>query len=119
MMTGKQTPTLEQRVAHFIREHHLVPSGARLLVAISGGPDSTCLLHLLVGLRKKLGIELHVAHLDHRLRGAESEADADYVERLANSLDIPLTMEKADVKAYQRKKRLRWRRRRGRCATAF
>ena len=105
-MTGKQTPTLEQRVAHFIREHHLVPSGARLLVAISGGPDSTCLLHLLVGLRKKLGIELHVAHLDHRLRGAESEADADYVERLANSLDIPLTMEKADVKAYQRKKRL-------------
>ena len=80
---GKQPPTLEQRVKHFIRKHHLVSSGSCLLVAVSGGPDSTCLLQLLVGLREELGIRLHVAHLDHQLRGAESEADADYVADLA------------------------------------
>ncbi len=75
-------------------------------MAVSGGADSTCLLHLLAGLREELGIRLHVAHLDHQLRGAESRADADYVQGLANSLDIPLTIGKADVGAYQKKHRI-------------
>ncbi len=106
MKTGKQQLTLEQQVACFIQRHNLFPGGSRLLLAVSGGPDSICLLHILLRLRQELDVELHVAHLDHQLRGAESEEDADYVERLANSLDIPLTMDKANVKAYQRKKRL-------------
>jgi len=75
-------------------------------VAVSGGADSTCMLHLLVGLRDELGINLHVAHLDHRLRGADSEADAGYVEGLAKSLDIPLTTGREDVRAYQKKHRI-------------
>ena len=103
---GKQPPTLEQRVKHFIRKHHLVSSGSCLLVAVSGGPDSTCLLQLLVGLREELGIRLHVAHLDHQLRGAESEADADYVADLALKLGVPVTIGRRDVKAYRREKRI-------------
>jgi tRNA(Ile)-lysidine synthase len=105
-MAKKQTPTVEQRVDRFIQEHQLVLSGKYLLVAVSGGADSVCLLHILVGLRDKLGINLHIAHLDHRLRGVESEADADYVQGLASSLDIPLTTGRIDVKAYQKKQRM-------------
>ncbi len=97
---------LEQWVLHFIREHHLVSSQSRLLVAVSGGPDSVCLLHILVKLKEELGIRLHVAHLNHQLRGAESEADARYVSNLARRLGIPATIDQRDVKAHQKDKHL-------------
>ncbi|MBI4283191.1 MAG: tRNA lysidine(34) synthetase TilS [Chloroflexi bacterium] len=99
MVKGQET--LEQRVLHFIRQHHLLSGQHCLLVAVSGGPDSVCLLHLLVALREELKIKLHVAHLDHQLRGAESEADARYVADLAHQLGIPATIERRDVKAEQ------------------
>jgi len=102
---GRQE-SLEQRVLHFIQEHHLVPSQSCLLVAVSGGPDSVCLLHILVKLMGELGIRLHVAHLNHQLRGAESEADAQYVSNLARRLGIPATMEQRDVKGYQKHERI-------------
>jgi len=88
-------------VLDFIQENQLVSSQHCLLVAVSGGPDSVCLLHILVKLREELGIRLHVAHLNHQLRGAESKADAHYVSDLAHSLDIPATIEQRDVKAHQ------------------
>jgi len=93
-------------VLDFIQEHHLVLSQQKLLVAISGGPDSVCLLHILVKLQEELDIRLHVAHLNHQLRGAESEADAQYVSNLAHQLGIPATVEQRDVKAYQVQQRL-------------
>ncbi len=89
----------------FIREHGLIPE-PRLVVAVSGGPDSVCLLHILCKLRDKLGTKLHVAHLNHQLRGAESEADAEYVAQLARKLDLPATIERRDVKAYRAEQRL-------------
>ena len=97
---GYQEP-LEQRVVRFIREHHLVSGQHQLLVAVSGGQDSVCLLYILVKLQEELNIKLHVAHLNHQLRGAESEADAQYVSQLAHRLDIPATIGQRDVKAYQ------------------
>jgi len=101
MARKKQPLALEQRVKRFIREHNLVSAQSCLLVAVSGGPDSTCLLHILVRLKEELGIRLHVAHLDHQLRGAESEADATYVADLAHRLGVPATIERRDVEAYQ------------------
>ena len=93
--------SLEQRVLRFIQEHRLVSSQQTLLVAVSGGPDSVCLLHILVNLQNELGTGLHVAHLNHQLRGAESEADARYVSDLAHQLGIPATIEERDVKSHQ------------------
>ena len=85
----------------FIQEKRLVSSRMKLLVAVSGGPDSVCLLHILVKLRNELDIELHLAHLNHQLRGADAQADADYVADLAHRLEIPASVERRDVKAYQ------------------
>lgn len=96
----RQEP-LEQRVLQFIQEHNLVLSQHKVVVAVSGGPDSVCLLHIMVGLRDELNMKLHVAHLNHQLRGAESEADAQYVYNLAQQLGIPATIEQRDVKSYQ------------------
>lgn len=106
MAKKEQQKFLQQRVLGFIQENQLVSSQQCLLVAVSGGPDSVCLLHILVKLREELGIRLHVAHLNHQLRGAESEADAQYVSDLAHCLDIPATIEQRDVKAYQAQQRI-------------
>ncbi len=103
-MTADKQTDFEQligRVLSFIQEQHLVTKGRKLLVAVSGGADSVCLLHILVALQKELDIGLHVAHLDHQLRGAESEADARSVAALAHRLGIPATVECRDVKAYK------------------
>ncbi len=97
---------LEERVSGFIRQHGLVAGTERLVVAVSGGPDSVCLLHVLCGLAQELGLTLHAAHLNHRLRGAEADADAAYVAELAGNLGVPVTIEARDVRAYRVEKRL-------------
>ncbi len=102
---GCQEP-LGQRVLNFIREHQLVPGQYPLLVAVSGGQDSVCLLHVLAELRRELNVALHVAHLDHQLRGAESEADAQYVSELSHRLGVPATVERRDARAYQVRRRM-------------
>ena len=86
-------------VSRFLRRNHL--EGSKLVVAVSGGPDSVCLLHVLSSLAGELGLTLHIGHLDHGLRGKESFADAEFVASLSEKLQIPVTIGHADVKAYQ------------------
>ena len=81
-------------------------SGDTVVVAVSGGPDSLCLLHALARLRGELGICLHVAHLDHGLRGAESGSEADFVRETAAEWGIAATVEHIDVAAYRSQHRL-------------
>ncbi|MFA5629270.1 MAG: tRNA lysidine(34) synthetase TilS [Dehalococcoidales bacterium] len=95
-----------EKVLNFILENRLVSKGDCLLLAISGGHDSVCLLHIMLSLKDVLGVTLHIAHLDHQLRGAESEADAAYVAKLASSLGLPFTMSRVDVNSYQKKHKL-------------
>jgi tRNA(Ile)-lysidine synthase len=64
-----------------------------LVVAVSGGPDSVALLHILA----QLGYKLHVAHLNHGLRGEESEKDAEFVQSIAQNLILPYTIEKRSI----------------------
>lgn len=71
-----------ERVTTTVREHGLFADGHTVLVAVSGGPDSLCLLESLVRLRRLLGIRLEVFHIDHRLRAGSAD-DARYVGRLA------------------------------------
>ena len=77
----------------------MLAPGDRAGVAVSGGADSVALLRLLESLRDKLGITLLVAHFDHMLRGAESEADARFVEKLARERGIECVVEREDVAA--------------------
>jgi len=63
---------------------------ATILIGVSGGADSVALLRGLVELRNEFALSLHVAHLNHKLRGSASDADAVWVERLANSLTLPV-----------------------------
>ena len=81
-------------------------TGIRMVVAVSGGPDSLAMLYALHRLQDQLGLTLHVAHLNHRLRGEDSAADADFVAKTCAKLGIDCTVEDADVSAFQREHRL-------------
>jgi tRNA(Ile)-lysidine synthase len=92
---------LESRVLDFIQRYRLIPRKELVVVGVSGGADSVCLLNVLAKWRRRLGIRLHVAHLNHQLRGTESEADVEYVSKLAGSLGFPSTVENQDVASYR------------------
>jgi tRNA(Ile)-lysidine synthetase-like protein len=79
--------------------YELFRPGDAVVVGVSGGPDSLCLLHLLHGLAPELGLCLHVAHLDHGLRGEDARSDARFVAEFAGSLGLPCTVGEADVRA--------------------
>ncbi len=91
----------ESKVLNFIRRYSLIPSRETVVVGVSGGADSVCLLHILAKSRQRLGIRLHVAHLNHQIRGVESQADSEFVSDLAGSLGIPVTIDSQDVAAYR------------------
>ncbi len=76
-----------------------------VVVAVSGGPDSVALLHTLFRLQDELALRLHVAHLNHMLRGETSDKDAEFVGALAETLGIPFTCESRDTRAHQRERK--------------
>ncbi|MEI6891417.1 MAG: tRNA lysidine(34) synthetase TilS [Pontiella sp.] len=81
---------LVESIRETIRRHHLIPEGKRVVVGVSGGADSMALLHLF----QTLEIPVTVAHLNHQLRGAESEADEAFVR----ALGFPTVVKSVDVK---------------------
>ena len=95
---------LERRVAAALGEHDF--ADRKLLVAVSGGPDSLALLHALYRMRDEFGLKLHGAHLNHKLRGAESDEDAEFAANTFGRLGIPFTAGSADVAAYRSKHKL-------------
>ncbi|MFC1919520.1 tRNA lysidine(34) synthetase TilS [Chloroflexota bacterium] len=102
-MTGTTKPSLWREALRSIRKHGLLSGSRKLVIGVSGGPDSVCLLHMLAHARSSLGIELHAAHLNHGLRGSDADADAEYVLQLCRQLGIPVTIQKTDVSTKRRK----------------
>lgn len=97
---------LLQKTLQAIEKFQLVKPGATILAAVSGGPDSVCLLDLLVKLSPELNVSVGVAHLNHGLRAAEADRDADFVRSLAGSYDLPFYHEKKDVRTAAKNKGL-------------
>ncbi|NLK00419.1 MAG: tRNA lysidine(34) synthetase TilS [Clostridia bacterium] len=79
------------KVKRTIQKYEMLQSGDRVILAVSGGPDSVVMAQILYLLKDDLGISLHIAHLNHRFRGKEAEEDARFVERLAQSLNLDYT----------------------------
>lgn len=90
---------LLHEVGHYIDTHRLLKPGARVVVGVSGGPDSVALLHVLQRLAGTLDLTLHVAHLHHGIRDADADADAEFVAALAETWGLPCTVERVDVPA--------------------
>lgn len=98
--------SLAQRVLSHIRRQELLPAGDRIGVAVSSGIDSVALLRLMLELRCELGIVLSVVHFNHKLRGAESDADEQFVANLAGEHDLEFYVDSDDVAGVAAKERV-------------
>lgn len=92
--------SFDHKVESTLQRHGMLEKGDQVVAAISGGPDSVVLLHILHRLSVRWGITLIAAHLNHALRGQDSDEDATFVAEYAASLGLPCVMETADVKRY-------------------
>jgi tRNA(Ile)-lysidine synthase len=103
--------TLMQRFERYVVSENLITQGMKLVIGVSGGADSIVLLYLLYHLRTNMHLSLVAVHINHNLRGAESDADEQFVKKLCSHLNIPtvvrsVTFEsKADLENQARNKR--------------
>lgn len=78
-----------KKVEQYIEQYQMIGRGDRIVTGVSGGADSVCLLFVLCELRKKLGFEVIVCHVNHQLRAEAAEQDEAYVKELCRKLDVP------------------------------
>ncbi|MED4204795.1 tRNA lysidine(34) synthetase TilS [Neobacillus mesonae] len=88
---------LETKVERFLRHHSFVLDHKRMVVGVSGGPDSLALLHFLLREREKRNLFIVTAHIDHMFRGQESYEDAMFVKSFCEDNKIPFEMLRVDV----------------------
>lgn len=86
-----------ESVFQTIRQSEALAESVKVIVAVSGGCDSVALLHILRSLQTRLGMELHVASLDHGIRGEAGQFDLRFVRDLAERWQLPCTVERVDV----------------------
>lgn len=85
------------KVLQTIHKYNMLSHGERVLVGISGGPDSVALLHVLKQIEKDMGIEIYAAHVHHGIRGTVADQDAEFVAQLCQQWNVPLFVERVDV----------------------
>jgi tRNA(Ile)-lysidine synthase len=99
-MKGFLSMELVHKVKRLIEEEHLLDSEDSIVVAVSGGPDSVALLHILFLLAESKRWRLIVAHVNHQFRGEESDLEAEFVEKYAKQLGLPFELGVFDVPRY-------------------
>ena len=90
--------SLEVQVHKTIQEYNMLIPGEHVVVAVSGGADSTALLLCLHSLSSDLALTLTVAHLNHRIRGLEGDADEEFVRQMSAELELPFVSDSVEVK---------------------
>ncbi|WKV07889.1 tRNA lysidine(34) synthetase TilS [Thermoanaerobacterium sp. CMT5567-10] len=89
-----------------IKEYKMIEKGDKIVIGLSGGPDSVCLLNLLLELKGKHELKLYAVHVNHMLRGADADSDALFVEKVCKGIDVPFFLFKKDVRKYAKEKGL-------------
>lgn len=88
------------KVRETIKKHNLVNDGDKIILGVSGGPDSICMLHILNYLKDEFNIKIYAAHLNHKIRGIEAQKDAMYVAKICDIMRVPCFIRAIDVPAY-------------------
>ena len=90
----------QQKVFSYMEKHHMIQPGDHLILGVSGGADSVCLLFLLLEYRKRMPVGLTVVHVNHGIRGEAADEDAAFVRRLCEENDVPFRLVSVDVPAF-------------------
>ncbi|MGE5353259.1 MAG: tRNA lysidine(34) synthetase TilS [Acidobacteriota bacterium] len=98
--------TIEQKVLKFIEEYELLKPKEKILIALSGGPDSVFALSFFHKYQSRFGITLAAAHVNHSLRGADSDMDEHFCAELSEDFDVQYFTEKVDVKRLAKLKKV-------------
>ncbi|OGS56141.1 MAG: tRNA lysidine(34) synthetase TilS, partial [Elusimicrobia bacterium RIFOXYB2_FULL_62_6] len=94
------------KIGAHCRKHRLFRDGDPVLLAVSGGPDSVMMLDFFSKLARSRRLKLAIAHLNHKLRGADSDRDEAFVKKLGAAYGLPVFTAKADVAASARRHKL-------------
>ena len=87
----------ELQVRKTIKAHNMIAEGDLVILGLSGGPDSLCLLHILADLRRSVSFELRALHLNHMMRGDAAKEDAAFLSEECKALQVPLTVDVCNV----------------------
>lgn len=93
------TYEVEKKVQQYMDANAMVQPGDRILIGVSGGADSVCLLHILRALQKQMQFSVYVLHVNHGVR-VEAQRDGEYVKELCQELQIPFYLEQVDMTGY-------------------
>ncbi|MFD3155551.1 tRNA lysidine(34) synthetase TilS [Haloimpatiens sp. FM7330] len=85
------------KVLETIKVNNMFAKGDKVIVAVSGGPDSMCLLHMLYNIKNQLDISIVVAHLNHCLRGKDADEDEKCVEKFCEKVGVKFFSKRVDV----------------------
>jgi tRNA(Ile)-lysidine synthase len=96
----------EQKVLKFIDQNKLIETGDKIIVALSGGPDSIFVLHFLHLYKRKFRIDLNAVHFNHSLRGKESDDDEKFAKEYCAKISVPFISKKLNVKSFAKKNKL-------------
>lgn len=87
---------LKEEVLKTIKTYNLIEENDKIVIGVSGGPDSICLLHVLYSLKEKIGFDIVVAHVNHMLREV-ADMETEYVQNFCKNLKIECFVKKADI----------------------
>ncbi len=89
-----------------ILKYGMLSGGEMVLVGLSGGPDSVCLLHVLYDLKEEFNLKLHALYVDHGLRPEETPGEIEFCRKLCEGLSVPTTVKSINVKTYAEEHRI-------------
>ncbi|MDR3598561.1 tRNA lysidine(34) synthetase TilS [Clostridium sp.] len=95
-----------KKVLSYIKDNKLIKCKDKILVALSGGPDSICLFNILFQLKEELNIEIAAVHLNHLLRGEDSFRDEEYVINMCSNMGIKCFVKRVDINTYSKEHKL-------------
>lgn len=88
---------MKEKIRAYVREHSMLEKGDKVIVGVSGGADSICLLFMLLELKEEYALEITAVHVNHCLRGDDAVADERYVERVCKENGIPCRIYRKDI----------------------
>lgn len=91
-----------EKVKAYAEHYHMLAKNDKVIIGVSGGADSVCLLFILLKLSEETGIPLHCVHVHHGIRGADADRDEAFVRRMCAEEGIALTVHRENVPAYAR-----------------
>lgn len=97
---------IREKFIKFIEENNLIKKGEGVVVGLSGGPDSVCLLHMLCSIKEELNLKIAAAHINHMLRGDEANKDEEYAKELCGKLGVEFYCSRVDINSYGKDKGL-------------